>query len=151
MNKKKAIILILIFILIVIGAFVFYESSLSQKVKVGDSYFTIPKEFQKEDISDNLVRFIANDKILFINSDINASDIDSAVSNYVKFKNQSENLSINVQKLDLDGLTVYKSVVQNNSSVVHYWFIKDNHIYEIYTPTFDSNMETVILNIIKSK
>lgn len=151
MNKKKVIILILIFILIVIGAFVFYESSLSQKVKVGDSYFTIPKEFQKEDISDNLVRFIANDKILFINSDINASDIDSAVSNYVKFKNQSENLSINVQKLDLDGLTVYKSVVQNNSSVVHYWFIKDNHIYEIYTPTFDSNMETVILNIIKSK
>ena len=102
-------------------------------------------------ISDNLVRFIANDKILLINSDINASDIDSAVSNYVKFKNQSENLSINVQKLDLDGLTVYKSVVQNNSSVVHYWFIKDNHIYEIYTPTFDSNMETVILNIIKSK
>ena len=150
MDRKKWILIILAVILILIGSFAIYESNFSQKVKVGESYFTIPSEFQKENVSTDLVRFISNDKIFFINSNVNATNIDSAVSNYINYKNQTENMTIEVNKLNVDGIEIHKSIVQDNSSVVHYWFNKNNHNYEIYTPTADPTMDKLIIEIIKS-
>ena len=52
--------------------------------------------------------------------------------------------------IDNGNFDIYKSVVSENSSVIHYWFVKNGKGYEIYTGTADSNSDDFILDIINS-
>ena len=146
---KKKLAIILIIIIIVVGAIILYTSS-SQQIKVGDAYFNVPNGYQAQNVSDKLVRLVSDDKVLYINGNINESNIDKAVSDYVNFKNRSENTSVMVSDLNENGYNFHKSIAVTNSSIVHYWFIKENKIYEIYTSTADSNTDKLISSIVNT-
>ena len=147
--KKKLAIIIIIILIVLVGAVIFYESS-SQQIKVGDAYFNVPKGYQAQNVSDKLVRLVSDDKILYINGNVTGSNIDKAVSDYVNFKNRTENTSIMVSDINENGYNFHKSIAVTNSSIVHYWFIKENKIYEIYTSTADSNTDKLISSIVNT-
>lgn len=148
MNNKRAVVIIIIVVILFCGMFFFQENSM-KKVIVNDVEFSVPSKYQDQQASIHLVKLTSGENIYFINV-LNSSDVKFFVNDYVVHKNTTENKSVNISKLDYADSTIYKSVVSDNSSVIHYWFLKDGKTCEIYTGTADSNTDNFILDIIKS-
>ena len=149
MNYKRIVVIIIIIILILLGGMFLFQENSMKKVTVNDVEFSVPSKYQDQMDSTHLLRLTSGENIYFINV-LNSSDVKFFVNDYVAHKNTTENKSVNISKLDYSNSTIYKSVVSDNSSIVHYWFLKDGKSCEIYTGTADSNTDNFILDIIKA-
>ncbi|WP_296789772.1 hypothetical protein [uncultured Methanobrevibacter sp.] len=149
MNKKLGLLAILVIIILVAFGFFMSHSSSTKEILVGESKFVIPSEYQEQNVSNHLVKITSGDNIYFINEN-NNSNITYFVDFYVNHKNVTENKSVNVSHLMYGDSDIYKAVVNDNASIVHYWFLKNGKCYEIYTGTANSNTDNLILDIIKS-
>ena len=118
-------------------------------MNVGDEQFSVPSQYKVENVSDNLVKLSSGDSVYFMTEKEN-NNIKYFVKKYVNLKKSADNQSVNILHLDYEGSDIYRSVVSDNSSVVHYWFVKNGKGYEIYTGTADSSSDEFIMNIIKS-
>ena len=150
MLKKRIWILVLLIILaLLLCGFILYPNISVKKVNVGDEQFSVPSQYKEENVSDNLVKLSSGDSVYFMTEKEN-NNIKYFVKKYVNLKKSADNQSVNILHLDYEGSDIYRSVVSDNSSVVHYWFVKNGKGYEIYTGTADSSSDEFIMNIIKS-
>ncbi len=148
LKNSRILILILILVLIIFGFLAFQNQSV-KKLVIGDEQFSVPSQYQEEYLSNNLVKISSGDNVYFI-TEKSSSDVKIFVNKYVKHKKLADNQSVNIYYIDNGNFDIYKSVVSENSSVIHYWFVKNGKGYEIYTGTADSNSDDFILDIINS-
>ena len=71
------------------------------------------------------------------------------MDNYVE-NNARNNLTLTLSNLTVGQHTVQKSVMDNNTEIVHYWFDFNGKVYEIYTRSANSNTDDVITELINS-
>lgn len=146
MNKKIIYILIIILILLVsfIGVFTYFQNT----IKVGEAYFTLPEGY--ECVANGAYTNITNDKNEYIILSYNdTNDVKKVVNDYIKYNN-NHNLSISLSNSNIGEYTVYKSTMENNTGIVHYWFVYNNKVYQIYTHSANSNVEKIICDLISS-
>lgn len=149
MNKKSKVLIVIICILLLVFGIFLYQNQTVKKINVGDTQFSIPSGYNEQVISKSLVKFTSGNNVFYINEK-NSTDINHFVNLYVNHKNKTENKSVEISQFQSNGQNIYKSVVSDNVSVVHYWFLKNGKCYEIYTGTADSNMDNLISDIVKS-
>ncbi|MEE0942207.1 MAG: hypothetical protein UIB63_03730 [Methanobrevibacter sp.] len=148
MFKKIGLLAVFIIIALIVFGFVYQDFSVKE-VDVGETRFMVPSEYQVQNISNTLVKLTSGGTVYFINEK-NSSDIKIFVNKYVNHKNKTENKSVEISHLAYNDSDIYKSVVSDNSSVIHYWFVKNGKGYEIYTGTANSNSDELVLDIINS-
>ena len=148
MFKKIGLLAVFIIIALIVFGFVYQDFSVKE-VDVGETRFMVPSEYQVQNISNTLVKLTSGGTVYFINEK-NSSDIKIFVNKYVNHKNKTENKSVEISHLAYKDSDIYKSVVSDNSSVIHYWFVKNGKGYEIYTGTANSNSDELVLDIINS-
>ena len=148
MFKKIGLLAVFIIIALIVLGFVYQDFSVKE-VDVGETRFMVPSEYQVQNISNTLVKLTSGGTVYFINEK-NSSDIKIFVNKYVNHKNKTENKSVEISHLAYKDSDIYKSVVSDNSSVIHYWFVKNGKGYEIYTGTANSNSDELVLDIINS-
>lgn len=144
-NTMIAIIIILIILgLIIGGGYLFFQKN----IKVGDAYFSLPDGY--ECIANGKYANITNDNesyIIIQNYDTN--DIDNVTKDYVNY-NKEHNITINITKVKAGDYTVYKSAMKSNPDIVHYWYVYNNKVYEIYTRSANSQIDDIINNMIQT-
>lgn len=148
MFKKIGLLAVFIIIALIVFGFVYQDFSVKE-LDVGETRFMVPSEYQVQNISNTLVKLTSGGTVYFINEK-NSSDIKIFVNKYVNHKNKTENKSVEISHLAYKDSDIYKSVVSDNSSVIHYWFVKNGKGYEIYTGTANSNSDELVLDIINS-
>ena len=116
-------------------------------IKVGDATFTLPEGYKC--VANGKYANITNGNGYIILQCNESSNIAQVMDSYVK-NNNEHNLSLSMSNLTLGKYTVYKSVMDNNTQIVHYWFNYDNKVYEIYTRSADSNTDSIVKNLINS-
>lgn len=153
-NKKIFLLLIAFIMCLGVSAFIFSGFSLSDNCNVGDAFFEMPKNYQLDSNSinhtDDYVSLnITNGNNIISIVEYKDNKIDDYIQNYQNRKS-IENHSVETSTLKLGNDVVKKSVDTVDSNNVHYWVIKYNKVYEIYTWTADSNFDNVVKLIIGS-
>ena len=149
MEKNNYIILIILGILIVVGYAYLNNPFEPETVEIGDLKFTLPSGYHEQKTNQTGEVIIANgeNKITLVKyDDKNASSHITKYEKYLKTKNQTMKLD----KTKVDNTTVYKSTMKQNPKVIHYWFVKNNKTYSIYTSNANDNTESDINYLIKS-
>ena len=145
-------ILILLVILIAVLSIGFLFNSTDNKVEVGSTYFSLPSGFEQESMikEDNFVAVnITNGKNTIKIVEYKNTNVKNLIDNYIKIKNQ-DNHTVKVETLEIDSKPVYKSTDTSDSKIIHYWFEKNNKVYEIYSWDANSNTAGVIEKLISS-
>ena len=148
--KSIYVILIIVVMLLVFGFTSLNNlSNLDPTVKFGNVEFTLPDNYYKKDTTDsgNVVITDGDKEITILRyDDKNVKNHIQKYEDYVKSKNQT----IKLKDFKAGGMQVYKSTINENSKVIHYWFVKNGKTYSIYTSNADKNTGDIILNMIKS-
>lgn len=135
---KKWIVIICVIILLVAGIVMYFNfSNHETKVKIGDNTFQIPEGYQiSNSDKGNTVNLTNGTNNIYIQK-YDDKKVKKHIDSYV---NQSEknNRSVKISNFTVGKTLVYKSNV-NTSGTVHYWFVKNNNAYTIYS--FDKNPE----------
>lgn len=146
--NKKGIIYILIIILIMLVAIIGVMGYFHNHIKVGDAYFTLPEGYKC--VANGEYTNITNDNNEYIILDYNnTNDLKKVINDYVKY-NEDHNLSLSLYNITIGEYTVYKSIMNNDTQIVHYWFIYNDQTYQIYTRSANSNSEKIISDLISS-
>lgn len=146
MDTKKIIIVVLAVVVVVaiVCGFLFMQND----VKVGDATFNLPEGYV----------CVANGKYANLTNNHNeyivlsckeSGSINDLMDNYVE-NNAKNNLTLTLSNFTVGQHTVQKSVMDNNTEIVHYWFDFNGNAYEIYTRSANSNTDHVIAELINS-
>lgn len=147
------IVLLIIFLCII--AFVFNGFSFSEQCNVGNAFFDLPKNYQIDSTSikhteDSVLINITNRKNTISIVEFNDDNLEKYFKKYQEHKNNGTDL-LEISNLTINNMTVRKSVDKTDNHFVHYWFIKNGKVYEIYTwdadEDFDENVEFMINSI----
>ena len=147
MDKK--ILGIIIILTIIVGAFILvYETNyVHNSVKVGNTYFTLPYGYHEVNTNGHINITDGNTPMgLGVHED---SDIDKYIDKYIKL-NEKKNVSVKIHEFKVNDVIIHKSLVENNTRVIHYWFINDGKVYEFYTWFGNSKTDEVVSDLIKS-
>lgn len=147
--EKKWIALICIIILLVIGSITFYSfANQDNKVKIGDTSFQIPEGYHVDNSKSNNVTNLTNGKHDIYIKMYDDKNIKKHINSYI---NQSEenNKSVKISNFTVGKTLVYKSNL-NTSSSVHYWFVKNNKTYTIYSWDKNPEIDSITIKLIES-
>lgn len=144
MSKNKILIVIILFIAIVL---IYGFLINTNDIKVGDAYFSLPEGY--ECVANDKYANITNSHDSIIITNYDTDDVENITKDYEQY-NMDHNLSVTISKLGYNNKTLYKSIMNNNSDIVHYWFVKDSNTYEIYTRSANPDVEKNILELIES-
>lgn len=142
MGKKHFLVLFSI-IIIIVGFSLFIINDSYTNINLGGTHFK-PIDGYKHVKKDNYINFTNDKNFIFIKT--SNSTINSSISSYLKSKG---NVSYQLSNFSVDGLNVYKLVLKNYT-IGHFWFEKNNKVYEIYTWNYDEPTNVDIMNLIKS-
>lgn len=150
MGKKSIAIIILVIILLGVGFAFYYQhyqsSTSSDTVKVGSSKFVIPNGYHA--VENNGSVNVTDGKASLCLHCHNDSDIMGHVNYYSNVK-KSKNESINITNFNVNGITVYKSNLVDKKNI-HYWFMKNDELYEFYTWQGNQNTDKLVSTLISS-
>lgn len=149
MGKSKIYILLVIIILLIIGAVVYFEFNSNETVKVGATEFVLPAGYAANGVNsagDLMISDKNNNSIYFKEYKTNNSE--SYMKNYVKNMNES-NKPTSTSSFMIDDINVYKATNVNTSSN-HYWFANNGKTYDIYSWEKVDNMDDIVTDLIKS-
>lgn len=143
---EKKFTLLIVIVLILVGSFIFYEVNYNiNHAKLGVAYFEIPEGFHEVN-TPNIINLTNGTNSIFILKHTN-NDIGSAIKEY---KNMiGNNYSVNITKFRINNIEVSKSTI-NGSNTIHYWFIKNDNLYEIYTWSGNSQTDSIVNGLISS-
>ena len=144
MEKKSITIIILV--IIIIGCFIFYEENyLKDHAKLGTAYFEIPNGFHEVN-TPNIINITNGTHSIFI-IEHKDNNIKNAIKEYKKMKSNS---SMNITNYSLGNITISKSNIVTEPNSIHYWFINNNKLYEVYTWTGNSQTDFLVNQMISS-
>lgn len=144
MKLKNIIIIIGIIAIIIIGCLVF--TSQSNQINIGSTHFKVPDGYNIKENNDTIN--LTNNKDSIILMKHTKKNLNKTVEEYMNSKNNTNN-SVQLSKINIDNITVYKVTV-NNSTTTHYWFEKNNNVYEFYTWSTTPNTDIIVNELIKS-
>ena len=145
---KKWILGICIIILLAIGLIAFYSfSNQETELKIGNTKFQLPNGYHVGNSEkDNVINLTNGTNEIYIEKyDGNITD---HINSYVKYT-EKKNYTVKNSNFTVGKTLVYKSNV-NNSSVVHYWFVKNKNIYNIYSWDKNPEMDSITIKLIES-
>ena len=61
-----------------------------------------------------------------------------------------KNESINITCFNIDNMEIYKIISLNNTQNIHYYFIKNNKTYDVYTWDGNPKMDSTVIKLIES-
>lgn len=148
--KKKIIIVLLIIILLVCGIFLYYNYNLFNNniVHVGDTNFNLPPDYYEGTTNEYGSINITNGSSTIFISEFNDTNVTKHLLEYTNFT-KDQNKTITTKKYAIDDIVFYKTN-SNNFSTVHYFFVKNNHTYDIYSWDNIKNMDSIVINLIKN-
>lgn len=147
-RRFKVVVLIIIIVVIVIGIGIF-DFFNQNTVKVGESTFNIPEGYREGNLNEVGAVNLTNGYSSIFLSEYNTTDVESYVEGYVK-NLEDQNISVDVVNYTVDDVMVYKSDNKNDSGNIHYWFVKNNKMYTVYTWDGSKEIESVVENFINS-
>ena len=127
MDTKKIIIVVLAVVVVaaIVCGFLFMQNT----VKVGDATFSLPEGYAC--VANGKYANLTNNHNEYIVLSCNESgNINEVMDNYVE-NNARNNLTLTLSNLTVGQHTVQKSVMDNNTEIVHYWFDFNGKVYEI--------------------
>lgn len=146
---KKLIVIIGIILLLVAGSITFYSfSNQENTVKVGDATFQMPDGYHVEDSKNKNVTNLTNGNENICIKEYGDKNLEKFINSYI---NQSEknNKTVKISNFTVGKTLVYKSNL-NNSSTVHYWFVKNNKTYTIYSWDKNPEIDSITIKLIES-
>ena len=146
MNRKVmlGIILILLVAFFVFNAF-FVTNDSNTLAHTNDSNFKLPDGYSEGKINElGAKNYTKENESIFI-SESNGERAEAYALEYQN--NINENGSIIVKNYTINNIRVF--TIENNNTI-HYWFVKDNKTYDIYTWDGNNDIELFVNNTIKS-
>ena len=140
--NKKLIVIILILIMLGIG---FVIANQSNHVNVDGVNFQVPDAYKVIDRKTSVNLTNGGDSIIILKN--TTTDINNTVKQYIKSK-EMQNFTVKSSKFKLNDVDVYE--VNVNKTITHYWFEKNNKVFEIYTWSTNPNTILVVNDLIKS-
>ena len=140
--NKKLIVIILILIMLGIG---FVIANQSNHVNVDGVNFQVPDSYKVIDRKTSVNLTNGGDSIIILKN--TTTDINNTVKQYIKSK-EMQNFTVKSSKFKLNDVDVYE--VNVNKTITHYWFEKNNKVFEIYTWSTNPNTILVVNDLIKS-
>lgn len=155
MNKERILLILAIVILLVIGSLFLFGGSTtddSTKIKFNTATFTIPNGYWSDlkvtsGISET-INITDGQHVLYI-VEYKDGDLNSSIDKHVdRIKNK--NGSVNIKTFDVNGVTVYKSEIENDTASIQYWFKDHDKVYSIYTWRGDETIDGTVKTLINS-
>lgn len=147
--KKKIILIIIIILIILIGVANFTLLNNEKTVKVGDATFSIPSGYKvgtPNNLGDTNITNGVNSIFIKEHSTTDLHRYLVEYENYIK----SLNDTVKVTCSTVDNGNVYKVEKNNDSKVIHYFFVKNGRTYEIYVWENNPNLDNLVQELIKS-
>lgn len=149
MNKKIILIIISIIIIILLGGIIAHKQLFdTNTINIGHSEFKIPKGYH-EGVKNQLdATNITNGTNTIFIYEYDDNDIIRHVNTYNNSE-ANQNRENNITNLTIDNLIIYKTD-NINSNKTHYWFVKNNKTYDVYTWEKNNDMDSIVINLISS-
>lgn len=146
---KKWIIIICVMILLVVGFIAFYSyTNHENEVKIGESIFQIPDGYHiGNSTKDGAVNLTNGTNNIYINK-YDDKNVKEYVNAYID-KAEEYNHTAKISNFTVGKTLVYKSNI-NKSSNVHYWFVKNNKTYTIYSLDKNPEIDSITIKLIES-
>ena len=78
-------------------------------------------------------------------SKVDGVNVDKYLDDYM---NRTQNQTVDIENTTINGTIVYKTEDGSAAENIHYWFVKNNKTYEIYTWDGDKNIEGIVNGLI---
>lgn len=146
---KKWIIIICVIILLAVGLIAFYSfSNQNNEISVASTKFQIPDGYHEvASNKDGVINLTNGTHEIFIGK-YNDINVNKHIKTYVDY-NKKKNITTNISNFTVGKTVVYKSNL-NNSSAVHYWFVKNKNTYDIYSWNHNSEIDSKTIKLIES-
>ena len=146
---KKWFALICIIILLVVGLIV-YTSFMNQEteVKVGDATFKIPDGYHLGNSDEKNVTNLTNGTKNICIKEYDDKNIKKHINSYIN-QSEKDNKTVKISNFTVGKTLVYKTNL-NKSAIVHYWFVKNNKTYNIYTWDKNPEIDSISIKLIES-
>lgn len=147
---KKWIIIICIVILLVIGLIAYYSFFTNQEntVKIGDTTFKLSNGYHKVASNNENITNLTNGTNNIYIEKYDDPHMKKYIKSYVSFS-EKNNRSVELSKFTVGDTLVYKSNL-NTSDTVHYWFVKNNHTFTLYSWDQNPEIDSATIKIIES-
>lgn len=147
MKRRTSLILILVIIILAIGFYNLYVS-LDNTVTVGDSVFVLPEGFQQSNSTSGEIKISdgINNFTIFNYKD---DDIKRYINEYNESKSK-DNVSVILNNFTVGDILIYKAYSNNNTEVLHYWFIYNHKVFSIYTENGNKNTDRIVSDLVSS-
>ena len=125
-----------------------YAEEFDSTFSVGDGEFNMPKGYH-EGIMNNLGAVnITNGKNTVFLYEYGDDDVMSHIKEY-KDLDSNKNRPIEIVNITFDGIKIYKTDM-DGSKKTHYWFVKNDKTYDVYTWENNFDMDGIVRDLIKS-
>lgn len=149
MMDKKWIALICIVILLVIGLIAYFNfTNQETEVKIGNSTFQLPNGYHIANSDIKNVTNLTNGTHKIYIKVYDDKNIKEHVNSYVDYA-EKNNKTAKISNFTVGKTLVYKSNL-NGSNIVHYWFVKNKNVYNIYSQDKNPEMDSITIKLIES-
>ena len=148
MELKNIFIFILILLIIILGLAFFFQgtndSGNDKVIVVGASNFTIPDGYEIGNDNSDGAKNITNGKNDIFIMEHKGADVTKYINDYDAYFNQTET----IENLNISGYEVYKLTPPNTSNTHHFYFVKNNKVYDIYHWDGNLNIDSEVVKIL---
>lgn len=149
--KRKSKILIIV-IIIVVALFAIFFNPITNPtdnfIKVGDATFDLPNEYHENKTDSGELSITDGSHSIYF-KEYNDSNITDYVLGYENFKLE-KGYNSTITNFTIDGTQIYKLTVPSEPGNTQYWFIHNDKVYSIYSWTYTPEIDSIVINLIKS-
>lgn len=137
--NKKYIALICVILIIIIGFLAYTNFANQNNLKLNKTTFHLPEGFHENGLTTTGDVNVTNGYESIYFHEYNNSDVKNCVNSYIHERKES-NFTPILTNFTAGNTTVYKTTIANQTHSIHYWFVKNDNVYSVYT--WDGNKKT---------
>ena len=151
MDKKYILLIFIFVILLILGFFIYSSNTLNRSdvIQVGTTNFTMPEGYHIGEKNTFGAISITNESNTIFLLENNGTNVQGYIDIYRKILIDN-NESINITCFNIDNMEIYKIISLNNTQNIHYYFIKNNKTYDVYTWDGNPKMDSTVIKLIES-
>ena len=147
--NKKWIIIICVIILLVVGLIAFYTISIHKsEINIGSTKFKMPNGYHEVSSNKGDVINLTNGTHGICIGKYDDINVKKHIKSYIDY-NKKKNITTNISNFTVGKTVVYKSQL-NNSTAVHYWFVKNRTTYDIYSWHYNPEFDSITIKLIET-
>lgn len=151
-SKSKKYVLIILFIIVLLLAanfLIFNPYKFENTFTVGSSKFNMPEGYEKVSTDSGVVTISDGGKNKIFIDEADEKNINKYISKYEK-RIASKNQTMTVENITMDNITLYKTNNIDNPGTIHYIFVKNKKVYDVYTWSGTKDLGSIALELAKS-